>query len=94
MSNSKDASTAAVGEGAISGNQASIPAPIRERADIEDGDKLRWYWENGELSVEIIRQRSGVFAGFDGFEGTSERLDHDRSSLAPSGEKTTDTPEE
>lgn len=58
------------------------------------GDAFRWYWENGELSVEIVRQRSSVFADFDGFEGMSETLDHDRSGLIPSGEKTTDTPVE
>lgn len=49
--------TETVGEGAISGNQASIPATIRERADIEDGDRVRWRWYDGELSVEIVRQR-------------------------------------
>lgn len=78
--------TETVGEGAISGNQASIPATIRERADIEDGDRVRWRWYDGELSVEIVRQREGVFAEFEGFDGESETLDHDRAGLDPAGE--------
>lgn len=94
MSESGHTSSTTVGEGAISGNQASVPAPIRERADIKDGDKLRWYWENDELSVEVIRQRSGIFEDFDGFDGTSDSFDHDRSGLAPSGEADASTPEE
>ena len=76
-----------IGEGAVSGNQASIPASIRERADIEDGDRLRWRWEDGELDVEVIRRRSGVFEDFDGFEGDSESLDLDRVGIASSGER-------
>lgn len=84
--------TETVGEGAVSGNQASIPAAIRERADIEDGDKLRWYWEDGELSVEVLRRRSGVFDGFDGFEGRDEPLDHDRLGLEPAGERDAEAP--
>lgn len=75
----------AIGEGAVSGNQASIPASIRERADIEDGDRLRWRWRDGELDVEVIRRRSGVFEDFDGFDGTDEPTDLDRAGLAPSG---------
>lgn len=82
----------AVGEGAVSGNQVSIPAPIRRRADIEDGDKLRWYWEDGELSVQVLRRRSGVFEDFDGFEGRDERVDHDRSGLGTAGERDADPP--
>jgi len=76
----------AVGEGAISGNQASIPAAVRERANIEDGDRVRWHWYDGELSVEVIRRRTGVFADFEGFEGESETLDHDRAGLEPASE--------
>jgi bifunctional DNA-binding transcriptional regulator/antitoxin component of YhaV-PrlF toxin-antitoxin module len=94
MSDSENTSSPTISEGAISGNQASIPAPIRARADIEDGDKLRWYWENGELSVEVIRQRTGVFEDFDGFEGDSASFDHDRGGLTPSGDATTSPPEE
>jgi bifunctional DNA-binding transcriptional regulator/antitoxin component of YhaV-PrlF toxin-antitoxin module len=78
--------TETIGEGSISGNQASIPAAIRERADIEDGDRIRWRWCNGELSVEVVRQRTGVFADFDGFKGEREATDHDRAGLEPAGE--------
>lgn len=77
----------AIGEGAVSGNQASIPAAIRERADIEDGDTLRWYWDGRELDVEVIRRRPGVFAGFDGYPGQDEAIDPDRVGLEPSGER-------
>jgi hypothetical protein len=79
-----DEGTEAVGESAISGDRAAIPASIRERADIEDGDTIRWQWQNGELSVEVVRQRTGVFADFDGFEGGNESLDH--VDLEPAGE--------
>ena len=40
----------------------TIPASLRRRLDIEAGDKLRWdIDEEGELSVEIVRQRYGAF---------------------------------
>lgn len=83
-----------IGEGAVSGNQASIPAAIRERADIEDGDKVRWQWRNGELSIEIVRRRTGVFTDFDGFDGESEAFEHDRAGLEPAGEYDAGTDEE
>lgn len=83
-----------VGEGAVSGDQASIPASIRERADIEDGDRLRWRWQDGELDVEIIRRRADVFEDFDGFEGEGEQVDLDRAGLAPAGEFDSGDPSE
>ena len=44
----------------------TIPASLRRRLDIEAGDKLRWnVEENGELTVEIVRQRYGAFDGDD-----------------------------
>lgn len=82
-----------VGEGAVSGNQASIPAAIREQADIEDGDTLRWRWRDGELSVEVVRRRYGVFEDFEGFEGTGEPIDHDQAGLEPAGELSLESPE-
>jgi len=40
----------------------TIPASLRRRLDIEAGDKLRWHIdEEGELSVEVVRQRYGAF---------------------------------
>ena len=44
----------------------TIPAEFRRRLDIEAGDKLRWDVDDeGNLSVEIVRQRYGAFAGDD-----------------------------
>jgi len=40
----------------------TIPASLRQRLDIEAGDKLRWNIdEEGNLSVEVVRQRYGAF---------------------------------
>ncbi len=40
----------------------TIPAALRQRADIEPGDKLRWeVTDDGELRVEVRRQRYGAF---------------------------------
>jgi AbrB family looped-hinge helix DNA binding protein len=46
----------------------TIPAELRRRLDIEAGDKLRWVLDDGELSVEVVRQGYGAF---DDFEGAS-----------------------
>jgi len=44
----------------------TIPADLRRRLDIKPGDKLRWTTdEEGNLSVEIIHQREGVFDDFE-----------------------------
>jgi AbrB family looped-hinge helix DNA binding protein len=44
----------------------TIPAELRRRLDIEPGDKLRWTAdEDGELSVEVVHQREGVFDDFE-----------------------------
>lgn len=91
MSNSD--AVEAIGEGAVSGNQASIPAAIRELADIEDGDKLRWYFDDGELSVQVVRRRAGVFDDFDGFDGRDKPVDFDRTGIEPAGERDAGTPE-
>lgn len=45
---------------------ATIPAELRRRLDIESGDKLRWDVDDeGNLSVEVVRQRYGAFEGDD-----------------------------
>ena len=42
------------------------PVQIRQRLDIEPGDKLRWHvTENDELSVEVLEQRYGAFDDFE-----------------------------
>lgn len=57
--------TEVVGEGKVSGNQASIPVHIRRQLAIEDGDVLRWKVIDGDLHVEIVHQRLGVFDDFE-----------------------------
>lgn len=44
----------------------TIPADLRRRLDIEPGDKLRWDVDDeGDLSVEAVKQRYGVFDDFE-----------------------------
>jgi AbrB family looped-hinge helix DNA binding protein len=43
----------------------TIPASLRRRLDIEAGDKLRWDVEDGELRVEVVKQRHGAFDDFE-----------------------------
>jgi bifunctional DNA-binding transcriptional regulator/antitoxin component of YhaV-PrlF toxin-antitoxin module len=68
-------------ESTVSGNQANIPAYIRQELDIDDGDTLRWQIEDdGTLRVEVVQQRSGTFSDFDGYDGeqkTTVESDHD-----------------
>jgi len=57
------------------GGMVTIPSDLRQRLDIEPGDKLRWTTdEAGTLSVEIIHQHEGVFDDFDVIAGIT-RLD-------------------
>ncbi|WP_253739096.1 AbrB/MazE/SpoVT family DNA-binding domain-containing protein [Halohasta salina] len=40
----------------------TIPAVLRRHLDIEPGNKLRWTTdEEGNLSVEVVKQRYGAF---------------------------------
>jgi bifunctional DNA-binding transcriptional regulator/antitoxin component of YhaV-PrlF toxin-antitoxin module len=68
-------------ESKVSGNQANIPVHIRQKLDINDGDKLRWRIEDdGTLRVEVVQQRRGTFRDFDGYDGdqaTEVTTDHD-----------------
>ncbi len=44
----------------------TIPASLRDRLDIEAGDKLRWDTDKeGNLSVEVVKQRYGAFDDFE-----------------------------
>lgn len=54
-----------VGEGKVSGNQASIPAHVRDAFDIDDGDTLRWHVVEDELRVTVISTSSGAFDDFE-----------------------------
>jgi AbrB family looped-hinge helix DNA binding protein len=48
----------------------TIPKFIREQADIDAGDSVRWVVdEEGEVSVEIVRERYGAFDDFEPAEG-------------------------
>lgn len=73
-----------VGEGTISGNQVSIPAHIRRRLDIEDGDVIRWKVVDGELVAEVVERSNEVFADFEPGE-SDEAVDvvdeHDRFGI-------------
>lgn len=74
-------------ESKVSGNQANIPARIRNKLDIDDGDKLRWRIEDdGTLRVQVVQQRNGTFADFDGYDGeekTDVEHDHDAWGVDP-----------
>jgi len=43
----------ATGESTVSGEkkQATVPQQIRDVAGIEQGDKLKWVYQDGELTV-------------------------------------------
>ena len=68
-------------ESKVSGNQANIPARIRRELGIDDGDQLQWQLEDdGSLRVQVVRQQTGTFADFDGYDGeetTDVTTEHD-----------------
>lgn len=82
-----------VSESKVSGNQANIPAYVRRKLGIDDGDRLRWrFVEDGELVVEVVHRREGTFAEFEGYEGGPGGdvvSDHDAFGLgsAPDGDR-------
>lgn len=54
--------TEASGETTVSESySATVPAAVRDLIDLQPGDKLRWRVEDGDLHVEIVHQREGVF---------------------------------
>ena len=46
-------------------HSVTVPAEIRDRLDIEPGDKIRWTLADDELRVEVVRQRYGAFDDLD-----------------------------
>lgn len=63
-------------ESKVSGNQASIPAHIRRRLDIEDGDFLRWTLrDDGRVVVEVVHRGEDTFADFEGYDIEGEPTD-------------------
>jgi antitoxin PrlF len=58
----------------------TIPKKICDELGVKPGDKVRWHVEDGELSVEIVKQRHGAFDDFepvDVGEETNAAEDHD-----------------
>lgn len=59
----------------------TVPAAVRQRADVEAGDKLRWQVdEDGTLSIELVKQQYGAFSELepvDTGESTNAAEDHD-----------------
>ena len=59
----------------------TVPAAIRQEADVDAGDKLRWHVdEDGSLSVELVKQQYGAFSKLDPVdigESTDAAEDHD-----------------
>jgi bifunctional DNA-binding transcriptional regulator/antitoxin component of YhaV-PrlF toxin-antitoxin module len=54
--------TEASGETTVSESySATVPAAVRYLIDLQPGDKLRWRVEDGDLHVEVVHQREGVF---------------------------------
>lgn len=47
-------------------HSVTVPSEIRDRLDIEPGDKLRWTLaDDGALRVAVVRQRYGAFDDLD-----------------------------
>jgi len=59
----------------------TVPAAVRQEADVDAGDKLRWHVdEDGSLSVELVKQQYGAFSELDPVdigESTDTAEDHD-----------------
>lgn len=55
----------------------TIPAAVRERIGIDPGDCVRWrVTEDGELTVEVVREREGAFDDFEPFDmGATDATD-------------------
>lgn len=70
-----------VDETAVSDRFAvTIPATVRDRLDIEPGDRIRWRVTGAdEIVVEVVRQRYGVFDDFEPVDigETHAAEDHD-----------------
>ena len=44
----------------------TVPAAVRDRADVEPGDKIRWTVdEEDRVSIEVVKLRVGVFEDFE-----------------------------
>ncbi|WP_460918749.1 AbrB/MazE/SpoVT family DNA-binding domain-containing protein [Salinarchaeum chitinilyticum] len=59
-----------VGVGTVSDNQVYLPAHIRCRFDIDDGDVIRWKVVEDELVADVQHRGGEAFADFE--PGASE----------------------
>jgi bifunctional DNA-binding transcriptional regulator/antitoxin component of YhaV-PrlF toxin-antitoxin module len=63
------------------GYSTTVPASVRERAEIEAGDRLQWTVdENGAISVRVVERDEGTFTSLDPVEldeETDAAEDHD-----------------
>jgi AbrB family looped-hinge helix DNA binding protein len=62
----------------------TVPAAVRNRLDIQPGDKLSWEVdENGDLVVEVVKQRYGAFDDFEAVDmgETDVASDHDIAGI-------------
>jgi len=69
----------------------TVPAEIRQRLDIEPGDKLRWrVTGNNELTVEVLEQRYGAFDDYEPADmgETDAVADHDLMGLGAERDRT------
>ena len=58
----------------------TVPAAIRDRLDIEPGDKIEWkVTDEGDLTIEVVKQRFGAFDDFEAVDmgDTDVAADHD-----------------
>lgn len=74
-------------ESTVRGTQTTIPARIRQKIDINDGDTVRWQIIDAEtVRLWVVEQRGGIFSGFDGYDGTQETsvaTEHDAWAVGP-----------
>jgi len=54
-----------IGEGTVSGDQVTIPAHVRRRFDVEDGDVVRWKVVEEKLVAEFEPRTDEVFDDFE-----------------------------
>ena len=59
----------------------TVPAAVRREAGVVAGDKIRWRVdEDGEISIEVVKQQYGAFSQLDPVdigEQTDAAEDHD-----------------
>ncbi|WP_132061053.1 AbrB/MazE/SpoVT family DNA-binding domain-containing protein [Halorussus amylolyticus] len=62
----------------------TVPAAIRDRLDIQPGDKIEWeVTDGGELTIEVVKQRFGAFDDFEAVDmgETDVTADHNIAGI-------------